>query len=232
MLNQGICTGFDYLPAPVEPAAAVPVPTAIQHIPSADLDKPLNPVLIAALANQAWKQAAAQPGYDGLPYPQNAPITAAEVAPWAQANPDLWPSVRDFVQPNPPTQSNSQPWDLPGSPTAPVMTQSPKPNQGTTNPAADGQKVDLGADPAIGAPTLESIPTALQIADPILQLAPELRSFQASGQAGVCPKPTLELYGTHVLDAHCQLIESNKPALQAAMTFAWAAMALFIVLSA
>lgn len=232
MLNQGICTGFDYLPAPVEPAEAVPVSTAVQHIPSADLDKPLNPVLIAALANQAWKQAASQPGYDGLPYPQNAPITAAELAPWAQANPDLWPSVRDFVQPNPATQSNPQPWGLPSNPTAPVITPTPAPNQGTSNPAGDSPQVNLGPDPAIGAPTLETIPTAQQIANPVLQLAPELRSFQASGQSGVCPKPTLELFGTHVLDAHCQLIENNKPALQAAMTFAWAAMALLIVLSA
>jgi len=35
-----------------------------------------------------------------------------------------------------------------------------------------------------------------------------------------------------VLDAHCKLIDDNKAVLQLAMAFAWAALALFIVLSA
>lgn len=87
-------------------------------------------------------------------------------------------------------------------------------------------------DPGVGAPTLEQPPTAQQIANPILQLAPNLRGFQATSKTGVCPRPTIELYGAHVLDAHCKLIEDNKPVLQMAMTFAWTALALFIVLSA
>ena len=232
MLSQGSCTGFDYLPPPVAPATAVPVPAAVQHIPSADLDKKLNPVIVAALANQAWKQAAEQPGYDGLPYPQNNPITAEDLGPWAKANPEHWPSVRDFVQPNPQTSTNPQPWGLPGSPAAPQITPTPLPNQGTTNPAANSPQVNLGADPAIGAPNLEGVPTAQQIAAPILQLAPDLLGFQASGHEGVCPQPSIDLYGTHVLDAHCKLIEANKPVLKVAMAFAWVAFAAFVVLSA
>ena len=205
---------------------------AIKGLPESELNKQLNPTLLAALANRAWQQAAQQPGYDGLPYPQSNPITSTEAARWAQAYPEYWPTVRDFVRPNPVTTGNPNPWALPSNPTAPELTPSPQPNEGTTNPAKDQPQVNLGSDPAIGAPTLEQIPTAQQIADPILQLAPDLRHFEAQGHTGICPKPTIELYGTHVLDAHCKLIEDNKQVLQLAMAFAWAAMALFIVLSA
>lgn len=205
---------------------------AIKGLPESELSKKLNPMLLAALANRAWQQAAQQPGYDGLPYPQSNPITSTEAARWAQAHPEYWPTVRDFVRPNPVTTGNPNPWALPSNPTAPELTPSPQPNEGTTNPAKDQPQLNLGSDPAIGAPTLEQIPTAEQIADPILQLAPDLRHFEAQGHAGICPKPTIELYGTHVLDAHCKLIEDNKQVLQLAMAFAWAAMALFIVLSA
>lgn len=204
---------------------------AIEALPAEELDKPLNPAIIAALANQAWQQAASQPGYDGLPYPQSNPITQAEVQPWLQANPQYAPTVRDFVSPNPVTEAAPNPWALPSNPTAAHPVPS-TPNTSTTNPAQDSPQTNLGPDPGIGAPSLEAIPTAQQIANPILQLAPDLRGFQASGQSGVCPKPTIELYGTHVMDAHCKLIEDNKQVLQLAMAFAWAAMALFIVLSA
>ena len=45
-------------------------------------------------------------------------------------------------------------------------------------------------------------------------------------------QPSIDLYGTHVLDAHCKLIEANKPVLKIAMAFAWVAFAAFVVLSA
>lgn len=205
---------------------------AIKGLPESDLNKQLNPTLLAALANRAWQQAAQQPGYDGLPYPQSNPITSTEAARWAQAHPEYWPTVRDFVRPNPVTTGNPNPWALPSNPTAPELTPSPQPNEGTTNPAKDQPQVNLGPDPAIGAPTLEQVPTAQQIAEPILQLLPELRHFEVQGVTGACPRPTIDLYGPIVIEAHCKLIEDNKHILQAAMAFAWAAMALFIVLSA
>lgn len=226
------CMSFSYpLPNTFPDAQGLTPQQAINNLPETELNKSLNPALVAALANQDWQQAASQPGYDGLPYPQSNPITQAEAQPWLQANPEYAPTVRDFVSPNPVSEAGSNPWALPSNPTAIAPTPS-VPNTGTTNPGQDNPQANLGPDPGIGAPTLESIPTAQQIANPILQLAPDLRSFQAQGQAGVCPRPTIELYGTHVLDAHCKLIEDNKPILQMAMAFAWAALALFIVLSA
>ena len=204
---------------------------AIEALPAEELNKPLNPAIVAALANQAWQHAASQPNYDGLPYPQSNPITQAEVTPWLQANPEYAPTVRDFVSPNPQTNAAPNPWALPSNPTAANPTPS-APNANTTNPAAENPLQNLGPDPGIGAPTLEAMPTAQQIAQPILDLLPDFKHFQANGQAGTCPTPTIELYGSHVLDAHCKLLDDHTAIIQAAMAFAWAALALFIILSA
>lgn len=226
------CASFSYpLPTTFPDADGLTPQQAINNLTDEELDKPLNPALVAALANLAWQQAAQEPGYDGLPYPQADPLTASDVAPWVQANPERAPTVRDFVSPNPAPNSNSNPWALPSNPSAP--NQAPAaPNQNTANPGAENPTANLGPDPGIGAPTLEAIPTAQQIAQPILDMLPDLRGYTPSSYTGECPRPTIELYGTHVLDAHCSLIDDNKAIIQAAMLLAWALIALFIVLSA
>lgn len=204
---------------------------AIDNLPEEVLDEELNPEIIAALANRAWQQAATDPNYDGLPFPQSNPLTAADALPWITANPDLAPTVRDFVSPNPTTSSSSNPWSLPANPTLPAPTPA-QPNQDTVNPGAGNPTTNLGPDPGIGVPALEAVPTAQQIAQPILDMLPDLRGYSPSSHTGECPRPTIELYGIHVLDAHCILIDDNKAVIQAAMLLAWALIALFIVLSA
>lgn len=140
---------------------------AIARIPASDLDKALNPAIIAALANRVWEQAAAQPGYAGLPYSHATPITQAEVQAWQQANPQYTPTVRDFVSPNPATSTSPNPWSLPSDLADPKLTPVTS-NTGTTNPASDSPQQNLGPDPGIGSPTLEQPPTAQQIAQPVL----------------------------------------------------------------
>ena len=106
-------------------------------------------------------------------------------------------------------------------------------NPSATEPGtAQSQKLDLGPDPNIGSPSLEAIPTAQQIANPVLNLLPSLKNFDVETPAGVCPRPSFDLYGHHVLEAHCDLIDDNKPAIQSAMILAWALIALLIILSA
>jgi hypothetical protein len=206
---------------------------AVSALSQADLDKKLNPAVLAALANRAWQQAASQPGYDGLPYPQSNPITSAEVSTWTNANPQYAPSVRDFVSPNPTTTANPQPWALPTNPTATTTTPATTPNANTVNPASANPQQNLGSDPATGAPQLEATPTAQQILQPVLNLVPTLRNFSASPHAGTCPKPSFSIVGKSItMEAHCTLIDNNKAVMQAAMAFAWAAIALFIILSA
>lgn len=228
------CTGYTFASPTALPAAtAVSIPTAISHIPASDYDKPLNPAIIAALANRAWQQASAQPGYDGLPYPQTNPITSAEVSNWTNANPQYSPSVRDFVSPNPTTSANPQPWAMPSNPTASTTIPATTPNANVVNPAASNPLQNLGPDPGTAAPQLEPTPTAQQILQPVLNLLPGLRNFSASSHVGTCPRPSFPFLGTTItMDAHCTLIDNNKSGMQAAMTFAWSAIALFIILSA
>lgn len=226
------CASFSYpLPNSFPDVQGLTPQQAIDKLTEEELDKPLNPILVAALANRAWQEAALEPGYDGLPYPQNDPLTAAEVTPWVQANPNLAPTVRDFVSPNPATSNNNNPWALPANPSSSAPTPA-LPNQNTTNPGAENPTTNLGPDPGIGFPTLEATPNAQQIVQPILDIGESFRGYKPSSYAGECPRPAIELYGTHVLDAHCTLIDDNKVIIQAAMLLAWALIALFIVLSA
>ena len=208
---------------------------AVAQLTQEQLAQPLNPSIVASLANRLWLQAALQPGYAGIPYPAGNPITATEAQAWQQVNPEAWPTVGAFVQPRIDSQTNTNTVALPVNATdistAPT-TFTTSPNPATTNPAATSVQVNLGSDPGIGSPSLEAIPTAKQIVDPILNMLPGHKNFTVAAQAGECPKPTFELYGTHKLEAHCTLIDQNKATIQGAMLFAWAAIALFIVLSA
>jgi hypothetical protein len=238
-LNGTQCVGYSYVVNAVAPAVAVAPQTAISHIPASDLDRQLNPAVIAGLANRVWQQTAAQPGYDGIPYPTSNPITPAEAVTWAAANPAAVPTVRDFTSPNPVTTANPTPWAIPANPS--VTASSPAnatltaavANAGTINPASANPLQNLGADPVTPAPTLEPTPTAPMILAPILNMLPSLRTFTVTGHTATCPKPTVSLVGkTITMDAHCTVIDSIKPILQTAMLFAWAAIALFIILAA
>ena len=233
MYKNGACGAYSFVsPAAIPTKTGLTPQQAVIDIPATDLDKKLNPSIVAAIANKAWQQAAIQPGYDGLPYPQANPLSAPDVTAWTAQNPDYAPTLRDFTAPNPTTSTQTQPWALPTNPASAVTTPATTPNQNTTNPSTQ-PVTNLGPDPGIGAPTLEAIPTGPQILAPILNLVPNLRNFSATAHAGTCPRPSFALFGqTHVLEAHCTIIETNKPTIQAAMAFAWAAIALFIVLSA
>ena len=233
---SGSCQGYSFVQPVSTPAkTGISISTAVNDIPAQELSKPLNPQLVAAVANRLWQQAAAQPGYSGIPYPQSNPISTQEVTKWQQANPQVWPSVRDFVSPRADASTNTNSVALPSGVTQPATvptTFTTSPNPATTNPASSSPLTNLGEDPAIGSPTLETPPTAQQILDPVLNMLPGHRSFTASSHQGICPTPTINLYGSHVMDAHCTLIDQNKSVIQGAMTFAWAVIALFIILSA
>lgn len=234
--EAGQCKNYNFLPPSSVPSkTGIPIGTAVTDIPDTELGMAVNPQLVAAIANRLWQQASMQPGYDGIPYPQANPISTQEATQWQEANPQVWPSVREFVQPRTDVATNPDTVALPTNPTqvgTPPTSFTTSPNPSMINPNAQQEPLNLGQDPVTPAPTLERIPTAQEILDPILNLLPGYRSFTATSQSGQCPVPSINLYGTHVLNAHCVLIEQNKGVIQAAMTFAWATVALFIVLSA
>lgn len=229
----GNCSAYGFISGNAVPTAnALSPQAAISNLPSSDLDKKLNPEIIAKIANAAWKNAASQPGYDGVPYQVSKPITTAEAQTWMTNNPTYAPTVRDFVYPNPVTAQDATPWALPLNPTDAVTTPATTPNAGSTNPSTQPQQ-NLGADPNIGAPTLEQTPTAQMILDPVLNLMPSLKNFSPSVSSGTCPRPSFTIFSkAYVLESHCTLFDEHRSTISAAMILAFSILALFIVLSA
>ena len=202
---------------------------AISELTPGELAKPVNPELVAGMADKLWRDAAAQPGYSGLPYQASDPITAADVDAWRQANPQAYPTVAEFVKPQ--TMANS-PFTLPTS-TTPVTSADPAAPGVGTNPAASQPQQNLGTDPGIGAPSLESTPTAEQILKPIFDVMPGFKSFAMPAHTGTCPQPEFEALGQRfVMDQHCVLLDQNRSTLQAVMAAVWLLVAAFTVLRA
>lgn len=226
------CSPFNYpytAPGATPAQTDVPLQTAVTALPVAELQKPLNPEVLANVANAAWRNAAAQPGYQGLPYAASDPITASEVAQWRTTNPDRYPTVGDAVAPQP---SANSPWQLPISPTATSQTSGSYPSTGT-NPAADQPLTNLGPDPAVGAPTLEEPPTAEQILKPVFDMLPGFKDFSVPSHASECPKPSFNLFERQfVMDSQCTIAENNRALIASLMGAVWVIVGVFIVLKA
>ena len=104
---------------------------AVAALSDADKAKPVNPQVLAAIADQAWQRAAAAPGYQGYPYDATNPITAADASAYQAANPQAWPSVGDLVAPRPNVAGQPSPFALPNS------AADPAPSTGTDKPPAE-----------------------------------------------------------------------------------------------
>jgi hypothetical protein len=200
---------------------------------------PVSSPLLASMADAAWRNAASQPGYQGLPYSVTNPVTSADVATWTAANPSAAPQLDDLLRPaqNPTTD----PAGVPISPTVQVSNPDPAPggnsNVNVVNTpnvnVINKVTVDFGTDPNVAAPSLETTPTAQMILTPLLNLFPTLKNFVVPSHSSECPKPTMHLFGKElVLDGHCTLLESVRPTLYQVMAAVWVIVALFIVLAA
>lgn len=196
------------------------------------LAQPVSPEALAMMVNEYWRQAAAEPGYDGIPYPASNPVTSAEVQAWAQANPGSVPTVQSLVTPvsNPSTDLVPSISTQPSTPVTPVTSPTPPT---ATNPAQDQPEINLGVDPNIGAPGLEATPTAQMILQPLLSLLPDMKSYVVPGHTGDCPRPVIQVFESSILmDQHCTLFEQQRALMYAAGLLAFSLAALFIVLSA
>ncbi len=230
--SAGKCPASNF-PEPA-PAPVKTLSDAVNALTDQQKAKPLSPQIVADLANELWKEAASSPGYDGLPYDATNPLTATDAAAWQATNPNSWPSVGDFVAPQPAPNGGTagSPFTLPTSPT-PVQTQDPtSPPQTGTNPSTEPLQ-NLGPDPGIGAPALEPIPTAQQILQPLLNLFPTLKNFAVPNHSSVCPKWSVSVLNhDYVMQDHCPMLESIRPTLYSVMAAAWVVIALFIILAA
>ncbi|EEG06922.1 hypothetical protein [Pseudogulbenkiania ferrooxidans] len=242
----GKCTSLGITPTSTSSSAdgVKSLSDAVSGLPDSEKSKPINPVLLAALANQLWKQAAQQPGYDGIPYSNIQPISAADAQAWQQANASYYPTVGDMTAPMPSAGSGATGGSSPWAPLPPDSTGTPvSPDTGTgtvtpggstgTNPGADQPQLNLGTDPGIGAPSLETTPTAQMILAPLLNLLPDFKRFTTPQHLAVCPKPEFNLFGkVIVMDSQCTIAEGQRQALYLIMTVVWGVVAVLIILSA
>lgn len=210
-----------------------------------ELAKPADPETIAKLADGLWQKAAAQPGYNGLPYSVTDPVTAADAKAVQAANPASWPKNSDLVSPVAPAA---------GKPVVvnPAFDPAANPNTGdntNTSPSSGLQNVNVmntpnvniankvqiewGTDPAVASPSLEAIPTGQAILSPVLKLMPTLRNFVVPSHTSECPKPTFNIFNKSiVMDSHCTLLDGVRSTLYAVMAFVWLMLAALIVLRA
>jgi hypothetical protein len=199
----------------------------------------VNPQVVAQIADAAWRNAAAQPGYQGQPYTVSNPVTEQDVTTWTQAHPNDVTKVDDLLRPA--TNATTYP---DGVPMAVSLTYTPPANTPATSNdvnvintpnvnVVNTVKVDFGTDPGVADPALESTPTGSQILQPLTSLFPELRSFQTPQHSSACPKPVFEVFGKSiVMDSQCTIAEQHRGALAAVMAAVWLLVGLFILLSA
>lgn len=219
-------------PSEMQTIAYPGIDQASSALTSANLSEQVSPQVLALLVNEYWRQAAAEPGYDGIPYPAGNPVTTSEVQTWMAANPGSVPTVQSLVTPvaNPATDLVPSTSTQPSSPVTPVTSTTPPT---ATNPAEDQPEVNLGVDPNIGPPGLEATPSAQMILQPLLSLLPDMKSYSVPGHTGDCPKPVFQVFDTSItMDQHCTLFEQHRALMYAAGLLAFALAALFIVLSA
>lgn len=229
--TQGGCMAYAPYSPPVQTQSSVFLDKAIASLPASDQALPVASPWMADLTDALWQQAAAQPGYQGLPYPADSPVSGADVGSIQSADPSSYPTVGDLVAPGADGSSTSSGTGSTSSPYA-VSDPSASSTPAATNPGS-GAQVNLGADPGIGSPTLESTPTAAQILAPLLNLLPDFRSYAMPAHSGTCPEPSFTWAGTtYTWTKHCELIEANRSLIYGAFVVAFSLAAALIVLTA
>ena len=234
VLESGSCVAAPTITNPVP--ITIPETQVAQILPPDAMTAPVSPQLIAALANHAWQQAAAQPGTQTVPFSPSTPATQtdAQTAIQHETSP-VTPA--DLLVP-PQTQTSTATTPTTGAST-PVSTAPATPTTGASTPVstsptspAPAASLALGTDPGITAPGL-SPPTGPSILAPITSLLPDFFGYSLNIPAGTCPAPTLDLFGNqYVFDAQCVLFAKYGPLLTTALVAAYTLAALFLVLSA
>jgi hypothetical protein len=223
-------------PSPTPPSGPVSPQTAAQSLSTSDEAEVLNPVVAAGATNALWQRAAEQDGYDGIPYPVGNPVTPSMAG---TAESDLGssaPTVGGFAS-SPAGVGASSSGSGTGSVSSPIPTTGTTPQTGASTPAAttpgSGAQVNLGPDPGIGAPGLETVPTAAQILAPVLGLLSDLREWVVPTHESICPEPSFVLWGqTYTISAQCDLLNQYGTQITVACEVAFAVAAVLIVLTA
>lgn len=219
----GVTLNFKVINNPffVAPGTPVSLDVAAHALDDGALNATADPQALAQLANQQWQAASQMPGYQGVPYDPNHPITAADVAALQSADPSHFPRNANLFEPvvTPVFDPNAQP----------STTSNPQ-----TEPQSSAQ-VDLGPNPNVGSPTLEDTPTGSSIVDYVMGLMPGFMSYSLPGHTGTCPTADLTLPFSATafhLDPGCTIAENNRALISGVMLAVWSIVGLGIVLRA
>lgn len=225
-------------PSPTNSNSPVSLATAFSGLSPQQLQQPVDYAAMALMINKLWKDAAAQSGYQGVPYDVSNPVTSTEVQAYATANPTTYPTVgglgAPIGSPGSAAVTTGLAPSVPTAPNQPVVPAVPANPPGTTVIAPPAPTTDLGVDPNIRfVPPVA--PTAQSILDPILNMLPGWRTatFTANGD---CPKPNINFAPfmnlTVTMESHCNLIEQNRALISSLMSGVWLLIAALIVLAA
>jgi hypothetical protein len=193
---------------------------AFNSLPQNIKDHELSPDLAAEVANRIWRDAAARPDYNGVPFSTQNPVVRNDFDQHKSSNPADWPKTNDLNLPVPTTQT-------------PIVSPVQNPNQ-VVGPSTS-TKIDFGPDPGIQAPNLDETPTDLF--SPIKSLLNPWLDFEVPAHSSECPtwqvSPSIAGQVFYIdVSYHCTLVENNRHLILIASLVAWAALAAFIILSA
>lgn len=194
---------------------------AYDNLPSSAKDASLSLHLASDSANRLWRDAAAQPDFQGVPWSASQPNTPADFEPYQISQPNYWPKTSDW-----------------GSTPVPLASPVSSPETSTTaTPTAPSSatKIDFGTDPGSPNPTLEDTPSDLF--KPIKDLLQPWLSWQVPAHAGVCPtwqaSPSIAGHVFSIdLSYHCTFVEQYRSAVNVAAIVCWLIIAAFIILAA
>lgn len=186
--------------------------------PTSDMmAQPFPQQLTASLTDSLWKNAAAQPGYDGYPYDATNPVSQSDVA-TSPVTP-TWNDVLESPARAPGSTSvpiSTQP--IPSTPYTPGQTTDPSNpasgTTGTTTPTQDPCQLEPNASacaPLGSAPAAPPIPTS----STNVSMSP----WNVGPADGSCPAPkTFEVFGSSyslAFDPLCSLVQSIRPVVLA-----------------
>ena len=225
-------TGMSIGEVPYSPAPpAQDIWEASDAISSAYHSQPVTSEAIAQTTDDLWKDAASQPGYQGLPYDIYDPITTSDAQAVRDADTAKWPKVSDLLRPVSTGATTGTTLDTVPIPGNTAANGGPVTNPGTST--GTGEAVNLGTDPGIPAPALEATPTASAIIAPLRTAFPGLKNWSVPAHTAACPKDSFTVWNkTYTIEAHCQFFEERRSQIGAALLAAWVLLSLIIVLRA
>ncbi|MGX7005134.1 virulence factor TspB C-terminal domain-related protein [Caballeronia sp. KNU42] len=205
--GNGIVPNYGYVapPGPVSGSLS----NLQSSITSSMLSQPVSQPLLADMANQLWRDAAAQPGYNGEPYSPANPITAQDIA-----TAPVSPTWNDLLTAPAPIGTTV----IPISPTASTSVST---STGTT--PASGTTTTSDVNPCLEDPTasacqpLGSAPTPPPI--PASSVTVTMSPWDIGPSSGSCPAPlTVSAFGaplTFDYSAICTFAERVQPLILA-----------------